>query len=262
VLAQRVASAAVGIPVIYGLIFIGGLPFTIVVAVALAIAAAEFAHMRLPWLSSATFTAAIGAAVMALLAAPWGLAIIIMLSLAALGAAAGPAFVALRDNDIAANIAWAMGGMVYVGALGSAAVLLRETHDGRDWLYLALFSTFAVDTGAYFVGRRYGCRRMAPRISPNKTWEGFGGGCVAGVAAVFALNYALGIRDAAWAIALLAALLPLAATLGDLAESALKRAAGVKDASELIPGHGGVLDRLDSLLWTVPLVYVFAAWVV
>ena len=89
---------------------------------------------------------------------------------------------------------------------------------------------------------------LAPSISPKKTWEGFFGGWAAGFATVVALGYAFDLGVAPWKLSLLGLLLPLAAALGDLAESAMKRRMNIKDASELIPGHGGVLDRLDSIL--------------
>ncbi|MHB8685240.1 MAG: phosphatidate cytidylyltransferase, partial [Dehalococcoidia bacterium] len=156
---------------------------------------------------------------------------------------------------------WTMGAVLYVGFLGSTLVLVRDIHDGRDWVYMTAFSTFAVDTAAYFTGHAIGRHRLAPRISPKKTVEGFAGGYAAGFAAVVLLNYVLGLRVPGGQIAVLALLLPVAATLGDLAESAIKRSMRIKDASELIPGHGGVLDRLDSILFTFALVYLFQQWV-
>ena len=155
-----------------------------------------------------------------------------------------------------------MSGLAYVGLLGAHLVLLRELAEGRDWVYLTVFATFAVDTAAYAVGRTVGRRKLAPRISPGKTVEGTLGGLAGGFAMVLLLNYFLGIRLEAALIVPLAALLPVAAVLGDLAESILKRGMQVKDASSLIPGHGGLLDRFDSLLFTFPVVYYFVTWVV
>jgi len=147
--------------------------------------------------------------------------------------------------------------LVYVGVLMSTIVLVRDVDDGRKWLFLGILSTFAVDTGAYAVGRLVGRHRMAPRISPKKTWEGAVGGYLAGVAAVFGLNAAMD-TGVAWAtIAPFALLMPVCAQAGDLVESWMKRRMGVKDASGLLPGHGGFLDRLDSILFVIPLLYVF-----
>ncbi|HYM15150.1 MAG TPA: phosphatidate cytidylyltransferase, partial [Dehalococcoidia bacterium] len=165
-------------------------------------------------------------------------------------------------GDLAVDVFWTLGGVTYVGFLGGFMVLLRDLDaDGRSWVYLTVLSTFAVDTGSYFVGRTIGRRPLAPTISPKKTVEGFLGGYVAGFAAVVVLNTAFGIGVDPGRITLLGALLPPVAALGDLGESAVKRAMGIKDASGLIPGHGGVLDRLDSILFTFALVYLFTQWV-
>ncbi len=158
---------------------------------------------------------------------------------------------------------WTLGGVTYVGFLGSFIALLRYIDfDARAWVLLALISTFAIDTGAYAAGRVYGRHALAPRISPNKTVEGFAGGWAAGFAAVLLCNYFFDLGVDPIQIFELAILLPPIATAGDLAESAIKRTAGVKNMSELIPGHGGVLDRLDSVLFTFAGVYLFTQWVV
>ena len=130
---------------------------------------------------------------------------------------------------------------------------------GRNWLLLALLTTFATDTGAYLVGRAIGRHPMAPSISPNKTWEGAIGGFVGAVAAALLMGqfFNLGLSPAAWnwQLPLIGATVGIAAQAGDLLESRLKRLAQVKDAGNLMPGHGGLLDRLDSLLLTIPVVY-------
>ena len=130
---------------------------------------------------------------------------------------------------------------------------------GSNWLLLALLTTFATDTGAYLVGRAIGRHPMAPSISPNKTWEGAIGGFVGAVAAALLMGqfFNLGLSPAAWnwQLPLIGATVGIAAQAGDLLESRLKRLAQVKDAGNLMPGHGGLLDRLDSLLLTIPVVY-------
>jgi phosphatidate cytidylyltransferase len=152
--------------------------------------------------------------------------------------------------------------VAYVGLLGTHLIFLRDLHNGRDWVLLALFATFATDTAAYFVGKAIGERRLARHISPGKTVEGTAGGLICGALAVIALNWLLGLRIEADQVLGLALLLPLVAVIGDLGESLLKRGAGVKDASGLVPGHGGFLDRLDSILFCVPLLYYYILWVV
>ena len=130
---------------------------------------------------------------------------------------------------------------------------------GRNWLLLALLTTFATDTGAYLVGRAIGRHPMAPSISPNKTWEGAIGGFVGAIAAALLMGqfFNLGLSPAAWnwQLPLIGATVGIAAQAGDLLESRLKRLSQVKDAGNLMPGHGGLLDRLDSLLLTIPVVY-------
>lgn len=262
-LGQRVATAAVGIPVILALIFVGGWPYAIAAALGLGVAGGEFAHLRAPWRSALTVVTATGAGIVVLLAYPLGGVLVGGCAvLAAAVAMAGWILAGVPRRDGASRLPdlarWAAAGWLYVAVLGSTMVLLRDLHDGRDWVLLAVFSTFAVDTAAYFTGRTLGRHRMAPAISPKKTWEGFVGGWAGGAAAVIAINLVLDLGARPAAVAALAASLPLAATAGDLFESWLKRRAGVKDASAILPGHGGVLDRLDSLLFTFPLVWLTA----
>ena len=158
------------------------------------------------------------------------------------------------------RIGWWITGILYVGVFGAHIVLLRDLLDGVDWLIVMLVATFSTDTGAYAVGRLVGRHAFAPTISPNKTWEGAIGGLVFGAlgAAVAMLILEPTIR--AGAQILVAAALPVAAIAGDLLESALKRRLGVKDMSTLLPGHGGVLDRLDSLLLAGPVLYWIVRW--
>ena len=156
--------------------------------------------------------------------------------------------------------AWWLGGVFYVAVLGAHWVLLRGEADGRSWILVLLGVTFATDTGAYAVGRWIGSHRMAPRISPGKTWEGAAGGYLAGAVAAVAIPLALEIEPSAGGLAVIAATLPVAAQAGDLIESALKRRIGVKDSSTLLPGHGGLLDRMDSLLLAGPSLYWMSEW--
>ena len=157
-------------------------------------------------------------------------------------------------------------GPLYVGLLLSHALMLREAGDsiynGYHWLLYTLFTTFATDTGAYFVGRAFGKHKLAPVISPGKTWEGAAGGLIWAVGISIALAAILDLSFPLWQQVLLGLLLGTVAQMGDLLESALKRRAGVKDASVLIPGHGGVLDRIDSVLVTIPVTYYILALII
>src|SRR3989304_2811484 len=162
---------------------------------------------------------------------------------------------------IAAGIVLTFAALGFYADTDPPPAFLRDASNGRDWLLLALFATFATDTCAYFVGRAIGRTKIAPAISPGKTLEGSLGGFAGGGAAFLLLNEGLDAGAGAEIIGL-ALLLPLAGEMGDLAESLIKRGAGIKDASHVIPGHGGFLDRLDSLLITVPLVYYYLTWII
>ena len=155
--------------------------------------------------------------------------------------------------------AFAIGALILAVGLYALLALTgyAQTHAAveRPWVLVALVPTWVGDTTAYLVGSLIGRRRLAPRISPGKTWEGTIAGFVGAAlstVAVFAL--AFGAPPPAAIVALVAVLIGPAGLVGDLAESALKRAAAVKDSGTLFPGHGGVLDRIDSLMGAAPLV--------
>lgn len=152
---------------------------------------------------------------------------------------------------------------LYLGVTGTCLGWIRtlpEDSVGIRLVILFLLTIWIGDSGAYYVGRRFGRHRMAPVVSPNKTWEGLVGGIVASLAATFALWLALGL-DPVWPhVAVLALILAVAAPVGDLLESLFKRDTGVKDSSSLLPGHGGLLDRTDSLVFSAPPVLGYAAF--
>ncbi len=151
-----------------------------------------------------------------------------------------------------------LGATAYVTLALFALALLRDAPFGLDWVLIAFLGTFATDTAAYAVGRAIGRSKMAPSVSPGKTWEGASGGLLAGAGAVLGLIALLEMPFALGPAIGLALALPVLAQVGDLAESKLKRMAGAKDSGALFPGHGGLLDRLDSLLPVFALVYYVA----
>jgi phosphatidate cytidylyltransferase len=143
-------------------------------------------------------------------------------------------------------------GVVWVGGgLGCLMLLRGIPEDGRLVIFTVLIAVFADDTAAYFVGRTIGRHKMAPRISPGKSWEGFVGGTIAAMAVAFFAMYDQGYLTDLEALAL-GATVAFSSTLGDLFESAIKRDLGVKDSGRILAGHGGVLDRIDSILWAGP----------
>ena len=270
----RLLTAAVGLPLIVAVAWVGGWPFALVAGAISLLAATEFVHgwlipsMPIRQAVQHLPTYAIAPAVVVgahvderFLWAGAGFAILF----AALGYSRTNLFGPRKPFRV---FAWCV---VYTGILVSCLVLVRDVENGRDWFFLGLLSTFAVDTGAYAVGRlfepglellgrlllRSGRHKMAPKISPKKTWEGAVGGVVAGVLAVFALNELLDTGVDTGTIWHFAVALPPAAIIGDLVESWMKRRMGVKDASGHLPGHGGFMDRLDSVVFVFPVLYLF-----
>ena len=172
-----------------------------------------------------------------------------------------------RISPVEAGIS--VGGILYVGIPFAHLVMLRFLDDrviatqlggfelGCAYVWVMFIGTWASDTFAYFTGSAFGSHKLCPSISPNKTVEGFLGSVVGTTASIAALGH-LFFGFPLPEMAVLGVLLSLFATLGDLVESVIKRHTGIKDSGSLIPGHGGVLDRFDSVLYTAPMVYYFA----
>jgi phosphatidate cytidylyltransferase len=139
--------------------------------------------------------------------------------------------------------------------------MLSPDETGRHWLLFLMTVVMVGDAGAFFVGRAFGRRRLAPVLSPNKTVEGLFGGVLASVAAAVLLRRLMSPPLTTPGAVGLGLSLALFGVVGDLFESLLKRAAGVKDTSSLVPGHGGLLDRIDSLLFAAPALYLYVKWV-
>ena len=172
-----------------------------------------------------------------------------------------------RGRDQAAtDFAISLSGVFYIGLLGSYLIALRQLPEGVWWVLVVLPAVWLADSGAYFIGRAYGRHRLSPRLSPKKSWEGYFAGIVTGVlgGAAFAALWSLpaGPQTAITPLrgALLGLILAALTPLGDLGESMVKRQAGVKDSSHLIPGHGGAFDRIDSWLWAGFLGYYLTLW--
>ena len=159
-----------------------------------------------------------------------------------------------------AGWAWTIAGILYVGWLLSYLVALRGLDAGRNWVFFALFTTFASDTTAFFAGKALGKHHLSPSISPGKTWEG----AIAGVFSAVIVSLLFTLRtplqapfDYWWQAILLGLLVSVFGQLGDLVESLFKRNMGVKESGRLIPGHGGVLDRMDSVVFAGIVVYYY-----
>jgi phosphatidate cytidylyltransferase len=163
-----------------------------------------------------------------------------------------------KENAFA-DWAWTMGGLLYVGWLASFMVALRNIEDGRGWVFMAILCTFASDSSAYMVGRARGKHKMAPYISPKKSWEGAAAGLAGAVLVSLLVAWFFDLPLALWQSALMGFLISVFGQLGDLVKSLFKRNMEVKDSGHILPGHGGFLDRMDSLVFAGVVVYFFAA---
>jgi phosphatidate cytidylyltransferase len=170
--------------------------------------------------------------------------------------------IALRSRDL--NKAMGFAGAVtlailYIFIPWKQAYLLRAVNP--FWLFFALSLNWIGDVAAFYAGRRFGRNKLAPRVSPGKSWEGAIASIFGTVLYGIALGEFAGLGRPLWEMAILSAVANVAGQVGDLAESALKRGGGVKDSGTLLPGHGGLLDRVDSSLFTIPVVYYWLRWV-
>ena len=257
-LRQRLLVAAVGLPLL-GLLLAAPEPaFAAAVTLILAAAAFEMARAASPE-SSPAYGMSAAAAVALFAATSRSVAGFPMLPFAGMAAVTLGLLLHPRGRIGVTDGGWWLGATLYV-ALGAHLILLRGTDDGRAWCIVLLAATFATDTGAYAVGRLVGRHLLWPAVSPKKTWEGGLGGLVAGAVAFLVATAALDLELPEGGLALGAMLLPVAAITGDLLESALKRQMGVKDMSGWLPGHGGLLDRLDSLLVGGVCLYWLLRW--
>lgn len=241
---ERLVSSLVIVPIVAGAFYMGGWYFlAFVLAVAL-FAAVEYrqlitsAGIEISWVFVAVSAAV---ALSGQIRPSFYVASLIGGALLLLSTA-------LFRTGSAPSAMYSLSGEMYVGGLLGALTLLRAGTNGRTWALLTLLCTWATDVGAYLGGVAFGKHKMAPAISPGKSWEGAVCGLLSAVLVGAALAGPLGFPVGFAAIA--GAVMGALAELGDLVESSLKRFAKVKDSGKIIPGHGGILDRFDSLLFT------------
>ena len=253
---SRLAVAAVGLPLVLGMLWLGGWWLFGLVAIAAFVAVHEFVTTARPLRPLAP--AVYGGVILALLGAQAG-GIVWLLGGFLTTFALGFVFHALSSTraPTTAALGSTILGSAWIGFGLGFVLLLREMQtQGRLIAFTVVLTVFAADTLAYLVGRVAGRHRLAPRLSPKKTWEGLAAGAAAGVFVSFIALY--DTRDrylSVWEAIVLGLVVVTAAVLGDLFESALKRDLEVKDTGRLLGGHGGVLDRVDALLFAAPAAY-------
>jgi phosphatidate cytidylyltransferase len=270
---KRIFSALVGLPILGFLVWYGGLPFLIFCVGLIIVSLFEFYDMlRSKGIRTLRITGVICAIVLCL-CAYWGkteymnasltFILILFLSLQLL---------AREPRASVANLSNTLLGLLYIGWLFSYLIVLRKLPMGKECLFTLLLITWIGDSGAYIIGTKWGRRKLIPRISPKKSIEGAGGGLVFSLLAALLTRWFFVIPLASkWFNPLdlsithyvvLGLLLGAVGQVGDLAESLLKRDANVKDSSRIIPGHGGLLDVIDSLLFTAPVMYYYTIYVI
>lgn len=268
-LKQRVIVATILLPLGLVAIYLGGAVFAAVVALIISLACWEYAQLfRADGCQPASALVVIGGALIVAGRAfngfnstPWIISLLLLVSI-------GYHLLAYeRGRDQAGtDFAITFTGALYVGWLGAYLISLRELSDGFWWILLVLPAIWFADAGAYFIGRSFGRHKLSTRLSPKKTWEGYLGGVVVGLLGTVLLaalwRIGSGPESAITPLggAFLGLVLAVLAPLGDLGESMFKRQVGVKDSSNLLPGHGGAFDRIDSWLWAAPIGYYVIVW--
>ena len=267
----RVLVGVIFVPVLLYLAYFGGLPFFLAISVILLLALSELLAMmkaaQIPQYRATGLVLAVGVLLWAFLRGPldWPavsfLLLVLVFARGLLDATTPAAFQRTAGTFVAV---W------YVMWMGSHLILLREQPHlsgapgdaGRFYVFLALITTWSYDTAAYAFGRLFGRRKLVPVLSPHKTVEGLVGGIIGAVAAsLLVVRFSPGHLRLMHTIEI-GLLVAVSATLGDLVESFLKRVCDKKDSSHIIPGHGGVLDRFDSMLFSAPAIYYFLELVV
>ncbi len=274
----RFVTAMVLLPLVIGLIVLGGLPFAMLLSVAAALSSLELNQMAAsanlagaPAIASAsgdlskTRSSRLGAGALVSAAAAFlvplldqpalhWLTLRTLLCALMLIAFIDALFFESEIPRAPARVGIAVLAPLYTGVTLAALVHLRALENGAWWIILALAVTWMNDTGGYFAGRAFGKHKLYPRISPSKTWEGAIGGAAASTAGALIIKLFFLTSIPLWGAALIGLGGSVIGPLGDLSESMLKRAFGAKDSGAMLPGHGGLLDRIDALLFVAPFV--------
>jgi phosphatidate cytidylyltransferase len=259
-MAARIATSLIAGPLILACVYFGGIPFLLLILGLALIAVNEFYNLMMKkgffpayYVGNLITVFFIVFAYYAL-KRNWEPAHSAILTLAAAIALISGVFLK-REKDTIVDIAVTILGMIYVGWFMSYLFFIRNLTEHGGYLFFLLFTVWAMDVAAYFSGRVVGRTPLLPSVSPKKTWEGAVAGFLVclGAAAIFSQTAQLEI----WHALILGALIGVFGQISDLIESLIKRDAGAKDSSDILPGHGGVLDRIDSFVLTAPLMYYY-----
>ena len=263
-LSKRVYAALIFVPLVLILIYFGGWAFNLFITAVLLLAGFEFTRIFQKLGYQPSLPLVLGG-ILLFAALRWfldeqvlGVLLSIILFLTVLMALIQ--YESGRDHA-ALNFTITLSGILYIGWVGTFLILLRGIENGLGWMLTALPATWLADSGAYFIGRWLGKSKMAPRLSPKKTWAGLIGGLVWGTLSgmlLILLWRAVGflpVNTPLWQGALMGTILAILTPMGDLIISLLKRSAGLKDTGNFIPGHGGFLDRIDTWIWAAMLGY-------
>jgi phosphatidate cytidylyltransferase len=268
-LRQRTLVVLVLLPIGLVLIRLGGWAFTALIAIILGLAAWEYARIfKTGSFHPADILMICGAVMLALgrawngfESANWLLSLLILASMTYHMIAYE------RGRDQAASdFAITLSAIFYIGWLGAYLISLRDLPNGMWWVLIVLPAVWLADSGAYFIGRAIGKHQFSPRLSPKKTWEGYLGGILVGTLGTALLvllwnQIEPGLMTPLQG-GLIGLILSVITPLGDLGESMVKRQFGIKDSSNLIPGHGGVFDRIDSWIWAGVIGFYIIQWLI
>lgn len=268
-LVKRLLVTIVLLPVGMAAILMGGWYLTALVAIFMCLAAWEYSSLFHTGGLQPASVLVVGGTLLLLLgrqingfeSAPWIISLVILIGMTYHLVA----FERGRDQA-GTDFAVTLAGVLYIGWFGAYFISLRNLPEGKWWILVVLPAVWFADAGAYFIGKRYGRHLLCPRLSPKKTWEGYLGGIIASVllTTLFAALWRLGAGPNSAVTALRGAIVGLVMgifpTLGDLGESMIKRQIGVKDSGNVLPGHGGAFDRIDSWLWAVVIGYYLILW--
>jgi phosphatidate cytidylyltransferase len=246
-LAVRVVSALVLIAVVLGITVLRDhRPFLVMISIGVALLCIEWGLMMAPNISGRIAVAVATAAIAALFVGYLGHPLLSILMLCFGSLCAGVYAYRLHVGWVDAAY-----GVLYIGWPAIVIMWLHQSYRGVEWVFFAFLIAWGADSAAFAAGKFFGGPKLWPRYSPNKTWAGFAGGLIAGMLTAGALSDITGLFKHDTAASVVGLLVALATMAGDLWESALKRRFGVKDAGTLIPGHGGLLDRVDGLMFAI-----------